>query len=119
MSQIHPSSAQSAAPFFPKPSGLTPVGHYLNAPPYVPNAQEIIAMVASFAAACKQASQCAEPECSSFGQTKSSNCACSTTLDALAITAIREASNDAQRAHRAHERRALNLQMNDKTGAFQ
>jgi hypothetical protein len=84
-----------------------------------PTWAEIVQVVATFKEQAKAATLCSDAECCSFGQARAGSCACSQDPDALAASSLLAASLYANRAHRAHERRALNLQMNEKTGAFQ
>ncbi|CDS48941.1 hypothetical protein [Polaromonas sp. CG9_12] len=75
-----------------------------------------VEVVAQFKAQAQTMTLCPDSECCNFGLTRTGSCACAQDPDALAASSLHAAALYAERAHRAHERRALNLQMNDKTG---
>ena len=77
-----------------------------------------VEVVAQFKAHAQTMTLCPDSECCNFGQTRASSCACAQDPDALAASSLHAAALYAERAHRAHERRTLNLQMNDKTGFY-
>ena len=125
VNQIH-SIAQPIPPSMPGAmrataagQGLTPAGHFLNATAgHQPTRAEIVQVVATFKDQAKAATLCADADCCCFGKSRAGSCACSQDPEAEAASALLSASIYAERAHRAHERRALNLQMNDKSGFY-
>jgi hypothetical protein len=60
---------------------------------------------------------CQEPGCCSFGQSRGS-CLCSLDEDALIAADLLNASNKAERAHQRQALKALQIQINDKSGFY-
>lgn len=92
--------------------------HPPSAPITSPSWQEIRLAVASLESQAKAQTLCSDPECCEFGKKRASSCACANDPDADFAKALLSAAISAERAHHAHERHALNLQMNDQTGFY-
>ena len=60
---------------------------------------------------------CQEPDCCSFGQSRGS-CPCSMDEDAQIAADLLNASNKAERAHERQALKALQIQINDKSGFY-
>ncbi len=116
-----PLAALAQALAFHLPAGrvdadLSPTDNFLCAlaDGHTPTWREVVEIVAQLGAQAKAKTLCAERDCPSYDRTRGT-CPCSQDPDALAAQSLLAASFYAKNAHRAHERRALQLQQNDVT----
>ena len=85
---------------------------------HIPTWPEIKALLAiALRPVIKAQAVCHEPDCCSFGQSRGS-CPCSLDEDAQIAADLLNASNKAERAHQRHARKALQIQINDKSGFY-
>ena len=83
---------------------------------HIPTWPEIKALLAiALRPVIKAHAVCQEPDCCSFGQSHGS-CPCSLDEDAQIAADLLNASNKAERAHQRHALKALQIQINDKSG---
>ena len=100
MNQLHPTIAQAIAPFVPpRPDLITTLIDFTALYRYLDEQSQIKARPVYLQANALLASEMTAAEANAAD--------------------LCNANDKAGRAHRAHERRALNLQMNDVTGVFQ
>ena len=84
----------------------------------IPTWQEIKALLAvALRPVIRAQAICQEPDCCSFGQSRGS-CPCSLDEDAQIAADLLNASNKAERAHQRETRKALQIQINDKSGFY-
>lgn len=85
---------------------------------HIPTWQEIKALLAvALRPVIRAEAVCQEPDCCSFGQSRGS-CPCSLDEDAQIAADLLNASNKAERAHQRQARKALQIQINDKSGFY-
>jgi hypothetical protein len=85
---------------------------------HIPTWPEIKALLAiALRPVIKAQAGCQEPNCCSFGQARGS-CPCSLDEDALIAADLLNASNKAERAYQRQALKALQIQINDKSGFY-
>lgn len=85
---------------------------------HIPTWPEIKALLAiALRPVIKAQADCQEPDCCRFGQSRGS-CPCALDEDAAIAADLLNASDKAGRAHRHQAFKALQLQVNDKSGFY-
>jgi len=85
---------------------------------HIPTWSEIKVLLAfALRPVIKAQAVCQETDCCRFDQSRG-NCPCSLDEDALIAADLLNASNKAERAHRRQGLKALQIQVNDKSGLY-